>query len=98
LEVVDDYLWLSKEGVQKYFAADVPEKQSELMHYSQGPAFGGLFAEKTEKPAWKEKDSWFIVAKNDQVVSTELQRIMAKKNCSKNNGIRKQPCAHDFKT
>ena len=79
LEVVDDYLWLSKEGVQKYFAADLPEKQSELMHYSQGPAFGGLFAEKTEKPAWKEKASWYIVAKNDQVVSPELQRIMAKK-------------------
>lgn len=79
LEVADGYIWLTKEGVQKYFASDVPEQQTALMYTTQGPANAVLFGEKMSKPAWKEKPSWYIVAQNDDAISPELERIMAKR-------------------
>lgn len=79
LEIADDYIWLTKEGMQKYFASDVPEKQTALMYTTQGPANSILLEEKMGTPAWKEKPSWYIVAGKDEAISPELERIMAKR-------------------
>jgi pimeloyl-ACP methyl ester carboxylesterase len=79
LELVDGYLWLTMEGIQKYFAADLSEKKWELIHYTQGPAAALLLGEKMTSPAWKEKPCWYILAKNDQAISPVLQDIMAKR-------------------
>ncbi len=79
IEFVDEYIWLTKEGIQKYFAEDLQEKQWELIHYTQGPAAALLLGEKMTSPAWKEKPSWYILAKNDQAISPVLQDIMAKR-------------------
>ena len=79
LEFVDGYLWLTMEGIQKCFAADLSEKQWMLIHYTQGPAAALLLGEKMTAPAWKEKPSWYIKAKSDQAISPVLQDIMAKR-------------------
>lgn len=79
LDIADGYIWLTKEGMQKYFASDVPEKQTALMYATQGPANAVLFGEKMGTPAWKEKPSWYIVAGKDDAISPELERIMAKR-------------------
>ncbi len=79
LEFVDGYIWLTREGIQKHFAADLLEKQWDLIHCTQGPAAALLLGEKMTKPAWKEKPSWYILAKNDQAISPVLQDIMAKR-------------------
>jgi pimeloyl-ACP methyl ester carboxylesterase len=87
LEPVDGYLWLTREGIQKHFAADLTEKQWEHIHYTQGPAAALLFGEKMTSPAWKEKPSWYILAKNDNAISPVLQAIMAKKIGAKTTEI-----------
>ncbi|WP_268846968.1 alpha/beta fold hydrolase [Flavobacterium aestivum] len=79
LEVVDDYIWVTREGIQKHFASDLTEKESELIYYTQGPAAAGLFVEKMTAPAWKNTPNWYILATNDEAVSPELQRIMSKR-------------------
>lgn len=79
LDIADGYIWLTKEGMQQYFASDVPEKQTALMYTTQGPANAALFGEKMGTPAWKEKPSWYIVASKDDAISPELERIMAKR-------------------
>ncbi len=78
LEVLDGYIWITKEGIKKYLAADLPEKQQEYINYTQSPPAALLFGEKMGNPAWKGKPSWYIVAKNDQAIDPALQRIMAK--------------------
>lgn len=30
-------------------------------------------------PAWKHKPSWYIIAKNDQAINPDLERMMAKR-------------------
>ncbi len=79
LQVEDGYVWMSKEGVQKHFAADIPVKESALIYSTQGPAALALFGDKMGKPAWKNKPSWYILAKNDHTISPELELIMAKR-------------------
>nr|WP_206549397.1 MULTISPECIES: alpha/beta fold hydrolase [unclassified Chryseobacterium] len=79
VEMADGFIWMTKDGIQKHFASDVPEAKSELIYYKQGPAAAGLFGEKVASPAWKEKKSCYIVAKNDEAISPELQRIMSKR-------------------
>ena len=77
LSVEDGFVWLSKEGVQQHFAADVPDSESALIYSTQGPAALALFGDKVTKPAWKNKPSWYILAKNDHTINPELERIMA---------------------
>ena len=83
LEFVDGYLWLTKEGIQKHIAADLTIKQWEDIHYKQAPSPALLLGEKMNNPAWKEKSSWYIIAKNDHAISPVLQEIMAKRICAR---------------
>ena len=83
IEFVDGYLWLTKEGIQKHIAADLTIKQWEDIHYKQAPSPALLLGEKMNNPAWKEKSSWYIIAKNDHAISPVLQDIMAKRICAR---------------
>jgi pimeloyl-ACP methyl ester carboxylesterase len=77
LQVEEGRIWMSKEGVQQHFAGDLPGEASALIYSTQGAAAIALFGEVMGKPAWKEKPSWYILAKNDHTISPELEQIMA---------------------
>jgi pimeloyl-ACP methyl ester carboxylesterase len=87
LEILDGFIWITKEGIGKHLAADLPETKKEYIHYTQNPPAALLYGEKMGNPAWKEKPSWYIIAKNDQAIDPELQRIMAKKIDAKTTEI-----------
>ncbi len=73
------FLFLSKEGVKNAFAQDLSPKQQDLVYATQTPASQSLFGDKSEAPAWKQKASWYIVAKNDKAINPDLERFMAKR-------------------
>jgi len=73
------YLYLTPEGVAKYFAQDLTATQTRVMAVTQGPIFGKAFDEKVTKAAWQNKPSWFIVAEKDRMIQPALERAMAKK-------------------
>jgi len=39
--------------------------------------------EKMTTPAWREKQSWFLIAENDRMVAPETQRFLAERMKSK---------------
>lgn len=82
-----EYIYLNKEGIFTQFAQDVSVKQKNLIYATQGPAPKSVFAEKSGAPAWKQKPSWYIVAKDDKAINPELERIMAKKIKAKTTEI-----------
>jgi len=49
------------------------------LYATQTPAAQSVFGPKNSVPAWKEKPSWYIVAKNDQAINPDLERLMAKR-------------------
>lgn len=80
-------LFLSKDGIKTVFAADVSAKQQGLIYATQVPAPQTLFGEKSGAPAWKQKPSWYIVAKSDKAINPELERFMAKRINAKTTEI-----------
>jgi len=73
------FLFLSEEGVKTVFAADLSAKQQALIYATQIPASQSVFADKSVSPAWKQKPTWYVVAKNDKAIHPDLERFMAKR-------------------
>jgi pimeloyl-ACP methyl ester carboxylesterase len=82
-EPLDGFVYLSKEGVKTVFAQDLTDKQQNLIYATQTPAFQTVFSDKSGVPAWKQKPSWYIVAKNDRSIHPDLERFMAKRSHAK---------------
>ncbi len=70
----DGFLWISKEGIQEILANDLSAEQTALIYATQTPPSASLPETKIERPAWKQKPSWYIIANNDRAVPPELQR------------------------
>ncbi|RZM03603.1 MAG: alpha/beta hydrolase [Variovorax sp.] len=72
------YLKMSREGIAKHFAQDVPAKTTDVMTATQGPINGKAFEQKVTTAAWKTKPSWYIVASKDHMIQPDQQVAMAK--------------------
>jgi pimeloyl-ACP methyl ester carboxylesterase len=75
----DGYLSLDKAKFASAFAADVAKEKAEFMADSQVPwgveALNGTIKE----PAWKTKQSWYLVATEDKVIPPPAQHFMSKR-------------------
>lgn len=72
------FLYLDPANFIKDFCADVPAAQAEFMRASQMPVSVASFNTAAKVSAWHAKPSFAIVATKDGILSTELQRSMAK--------------------
>ncbi|MGC4772156.1 alpha/beta fold hydrolase [Micromonospora sp. DT44] len=75
--LVDGYI--KRQFFREVFAADVPKATAELMWTGQRPADARTLGEPSGVPAWKNIPSWYLVARNDQVLPAEAQRFMAER-------------------
>lgn len=73
------YLYLSKEGIKNVFASDLSATQQELIFATQVGASQVILGDKVSTSAWKYKESWYIVSKNDKIIHPALERFMAKR-------------------
>src|SRR5216684_1357980 len=75
----EGYLFLDKAKFPASFAADVDPETASFMADSQVPwgveALGGTISE----PAWKTKQSWYLVATDDKMIPPPAQRLMAQR-------------------
>jgi len=77
------FIYLSEEGVKTVFAQDLPVKEQQVIFATQTPGSESIFADASAEPAWKNKASWYIVAKSDRAIHPDLERMMAKRAGSK---------------
>jgi pimeloyl-ACP methyl ester carboxylesterase len=78
VEMADGRVWLRAEGID-CFCGDLPEPEQQLVWATQMVPVADLFNQKVEGTAWKDKPTWYIVAKNDRTVQPELERFAAKR-------------------
>jgi len=75
----DGYLFLDRAKFQASFAADVAPDTASFMADAQVPwgveALGGAVTE----PAWRSKQSWYLVATEDKMIPPDAQRAMSKR-------------------
>lgn len=72
------FLYLDPANFIKDFCADVPAEQAAFMRASQMPVSVASFTTPAKVSAWHVKPSFAIVATKDGILSTDLQRSMAK--------------------
>jgi pimeloyl-ACP methyl ester carboxylesterase len=73
------FLSLTKEGMSRHFAQDLPASATAVMTATQGPILGKSFEQKLPIAAWKTKPSWYLAATSDHMIQPALQLEMAKK-------------------
>ena len=75
----DGFLFLDQAKFAASFAADVAPKKAAFMAASQVPwgvaALGGAVSE----ASWKNKPSWYLVAKDDKMIPPAAQRAMSQR-------------------
>ena len=82
-ETDDHFLYLKPAAFHADFAADLPEKETNLMARSQVMPALAAFTAPAGDPAWKHKPSWAVVATEDRAINPQLERYMAERAHSK---------------
>jgi pimeloyl-ACP methyl ester carboxylesterase len=75
----DGFLFLDKDKFRASFAADVDAGKAAFMADSQVPWGVGALGGAISEPAWKNKQSWYLVAADDKMIPPPAQRQMAKR-------------------
>jgi pimeloyl-ACP methyl ester carboxylesterase len=75
----DGFLFLDREKFPAAFAADVDAEHAAFMADSQVPWGVGALAGEVSEPAWKSRQSWYLVATADRMIPPDAQRFMSKR-------------------
>lgn len=70
---------LSEDAFLKYFANGVDTREAKVLYAVQQPTAASLFGDRTTDAAWHNKPTWYAVAKQDQTISPDLERFLAKR-------------------
>jgi pimeloyl-ACP methyl ester carboxylesterase len=73
------FIWMPDEGFKNAFAQNVGAQQAALLSAVQRPIAVACIQEKSPKPAWKTKPSWFLIAEEDRMINPATQRYEAKR-------------------
>src|SRR5215469_2605288 len=84
----EGFLTLSKEGVTKAFANDLPADEQNMIFCVQQPASENVFKGVASHVAWKQKPSWYIVAGDDHTINSDLERLMAQRAKAKTTVVK----------
>jgi len=76
----DGFLFLDKTKFAASFAADVKPELAAFMAASQVPWGLPAATGAITKPAWKDKNSWYLVATDDKMIPPAVQRTMAERS------------------
>ena len=83
LQQTNGTLTVSREGVAKVFAGDLPAIEQDVVFAVQQPTSPKVFAGVAENASWRNKPSWYVVASEDKTINPELEQMMAKRAGSK---------------
>lgn len=63
----------------RLFAQDLPRSTTAVMAATQRPGALAALVSPSGPPAWKSVPSWFLVAKQDEIIPPQAERAMAKR-------------------
>src|SRR5438874_2113011 len=75
----DGFLLLDKMKFAASFAADVANDKAQFMADSQVPWGVEALSGAVSDPAWKRKPSWYLIATDDKMIPSDVQRAMSKR-------------------
>jgi pimeloyl-ACP methyl ester carboxylesterase len=79
LQEYRSFTTLSEEAFIRYFANGLSPERAKVLFAEQQPTAVSLFGGRTTVAAWHTKPSWYAVSKDDQTISPDLERFLAKR-------------------
>jgi pimeloyl-ACP methyl ester carboxylesterase len=73
------YIWMPHEGITKAFAPHATADEKVRLEAIQRPINVACITEKAPAPSWKEKPTWYLIAKDDHMIPEATQRFMAER-------------------
>jgi len=84
-------IYLTESAFGTAFAPNAPVEQHVLLAAVQRPISPACITVPMERPLWKDRPSWFLVAEQDRMIVHETQRFMAQRM---NATVRSHPVDH----
>lgn len=72
-------IWMPEEGFRHAVAHKASSDQAAIMAAVQRPISVKCIQEKTSRPPWRPRESWFLVAEEDRMILADNQRFMAER-------------------
>jgi pimeloyl-ACP methyl ester carboxylesterase len=79
LPPVDGFLFLDRAKFHHSFAGDLPAEQAMFLADAQVPWGVDALAGNVTEPAWRTKESWYLVTTEDLMIPPAAQRIMSER-------------------
>jgi len=79
IQTRDGYTRLSEDAFLRHFANGVAPAQARELYAVQGETATSLFGARTTAAAWRERPSFYVVARDDQTIDPGLERFLAKR-------------------
>jgi pimeloyl-ACP methyl ester carboxylesterase len=73
----DGLIWLPDDAFGDAFAQHASADERALLAAVQRPIAVSCIGVAVERPLWKDRPSWFLVAEEDRMIAPETQRFMA---------------------
>jgi len=71
------FIWMPDDGFGLAFAPNASPEQIALLNATQRPIAVACIQERSPKPAWIDKPSWYLIAEEDRMISPATQRYLA---------------------
>jgi pimeloyl-ACP methyl ester carboxylesterase len=84
-------IWLPEDAIASAFAPDATPEEQAVLFAVQRPISPACITVPVERPLWKDRPSWFLVAENDRMIVAETQEFMAERMGAT---IRRAPTDH----
>ncbi|HTV10091.1 MAG TPA: alpha/beta hydrolase [Candidatus Aquilonibacter sp.] len=75
----DGFIWMPDSGFEHAFAQNATAEQIALCKAVQRPIHVKSIQETVNRPAWKEKPVWYLLAEQDRMINPKTQRFMAER-------------------
>lgn len=85
------FIWMPEDGFRRAVAHNASPEQLAILAAVQRPIAVKCIQEKSPRPAWKTKPSWYLLAEDDRMIPAETQRFMAERMGAK---IQSHPVGH----
>lgn len=72
-------LYLKQDVFLNSFMPDVPKKQALVYYAGQKPAAASGLGTLSGPPAWEDIPSWYLIGKQDQIITPDAQKFMAQR-------------------
>jgi pimeloyl-ACP methyl ester carboxylesterase len=84
-------IWLPDNAFAAAFAQHATAEEQALLAAVQRPIAVSCISVKVDRPLWKDRLSWFLVAEQDRMIAPDTQRFMAERMKAK---VRSHPVDH----